>query len=1452
VRHWTIVGLIVVLAGLFGATGRAVAQQPVPPVPPEHYTLDPRGVDLVTGIFNHSSTDVVIGQPGAGGLSHARQNLQFGWTDSVQGSLRGAGSSVVTVIYGVESEVFTLSGGVYTPVSAQGATLTQSGTDYIYTTASGAVVKYTTNYCYTTTGGSCTTSAYLYEVTDPTGEKTTYTYTTQNYLRSVDSNGNPVTGTAVRLTSIANNRGYMLRYVYQKDTIAGAGGSATLTSRVLAWMTIASVTGVNTAVDYCDPASTSCTYSRTWPSATYGYPASGDQTVTDQSGRTTTYLYNGLYGAPVGIQYPGSTSNDVTITYTGSGGSTRLSTVTDATGTWSYSYSDAGSTRTMTVTGPMGQVLTAVSDQSIGRATSVTQTTTAGASPVTRTWAYHYDGQRRLDQITNPEGDYTVLAYDARGNVTSTTAVAKPGSGLANIVTSATYPSTCSTPVTCNKPLTTTDARGNVTDYVWNGTHGGLESVTAPLPNPSATVRPQTRISYAAQTAYYKNSSGVIVAAPSSITLPVSTSACATNAAPGCVGTIDEVKATVAYGSSGVANNLLPTLTTRGDGGGTLSVTTAVTYDPNGDVLTVDGPLAGTGDTIRYRYDAARQRVGVVGPDPDAGGGLLNRAQRMTYNARGQLTLTEVGMTPGYSDTDWTSFSVLQKQATEYDSWGRPAVSRSQDASGNTLALQQVGYDAAGRAQCAATRMNPGAFSSFPATSACSLGTTGGYGPDRIIQMTYDAADRPISTVSGVGTASTITESVTYTANGQTATLTDGNGALSAINYDGFDRRSGLYYPNPSSPGAINLADYEGYGYDVAGNVITYRNRAGDTFGMSYDNLNRRITLGGSAVADRTFSYDNLNRPITTAFTSGGPSSTNGWDALSRLTSQTQSPLGTVSYGYDAAGRRVWTGWPDGFWVAYDWSYANDLMTIRENGATTWALAAYGYDNLGRRITEARNNGVISGFGYDGISRLSGMTHDLPGSSQDISWGYSYNPAGQIVSRSVSNNAYVYTPASTAIAYVNNLLNRLTSINGSAVGYDGRGNITSAPGATYGYNAENQMTSASTGAGSSGYAFDPTGRLYQAVGGTNRRFLYDGQQVIAEYDGSGVIQNRYVPGLGLNDVVTSYDSGANRTWLLSDERQSVVGLTNASGAATSINTYDEYGVPGASNAGRFQYTGQMWLPDAQLYHYRARAYAPQIGRFMQTDPLGYAAGMNVYGYVSADPVNFVDPLGLMLMRAYACGRTWVGVPRDMPNQANTGNYIPLSCAVGTSNNQPNYRERERGSDGVTRTCLAPEPDSAIGKATNAGGYASDGLSDLAGGILKASGQGAAAEIATGRLGILGKGLGAVQQINQAFMSNNAGRPADIAAVSGIARFVGSVAGGDAGATWAFGAVMAVGIGAATIVGAPVVGALGVGIAVTAVVAGVAGGAAGAYYGEALGGMVGDAYAEIRGYTGCEE
>jgi RHS repeat-associated protein len=102
----------------------------------------------------------------------------------------------------------------------------------------------------------------------------------------------------------------------------------------------------------------------------------------------------------------------------------------------------------------------------------------------------------------------------------------------------------------------------------------------------------------------------------------------------------------------------------------------------------------------------------------------------------------------------------------------------------------------------------------------------------------------------------------------------------------------------------------------------------------------------------------------------------------------------------------------------------------------------------------------------------------------------------------------------------------------------------------------------------------------------------------------------------------------DRRWLIPDERGSIVAVTNASGTAIAVNSYDEYGIPATTNLGRFQYTGQAWIPELGMYYYKARIYSPTLGRFMQSDSIGYGAGMNVYAYVGGDPVNFSDPLGL--------------------------------------------------------------------------------------------------------------------------------------------------------------------------------------------------------------------------------
>jgi len=76
-------------------------------------------------------------------------------------------------------------------------------------------------------------------------------------------------------------------------------------------------------------------------------------------------------------------------------------------------------------------------------------------------------------------------------------------------------------------------------------------------------------------------------------------------------------------------------------------------------------------------------------------------------------------------------------------------------------------------------------------------------------------------------------------------------------------------------------------------------------------------------------------------------------------------------------------------------------------------------------------------------------------------------------------------------------------------------------------------------------------------------------------------------------------------YLHTNHQGSVIASSRQDGSVEYINTYDAYGVSGDLNEGRFGYTGQVWLAEVGLYHYRARAYRAEIGRFLQTDPVGY-------------------------------------------------------------------------------------------------------------------------------------------------------------------------------------------------------------------------------------------------------
>jgi RHS repeat-associated protein len=192
-------------------------------------------------------------------------------------------------------------------------------------------------------------------------------------------------------------------------------------------------------------------------------------------------------------------------------------------------------------------------------------------------------------------------------------------------------------------------------------------------------------------------------------------------------------------------------------------------------------------------------------------------------------------------------------------------------------------------------------------------------------------------------------------------------------------------------------------------------------------------------------------------------------------------------------------------------------------------------------------------------------------------------------------------------------------------------------GRTFAYDGQNQLTSSSLSGVTASLTYDPLGRLYQLSSPSGvRRFLHSTDdsgkpEVISEYDGNNQLTNHYGYGPGPDEPVLWWDgaSGFAQRNLQTDERGSIVAVTDASGNPVGINAYDEYGVPaGGSVTGKFGYTGQMWLPEVGLYYYKARMYDPDGVGFVQTDPAGTVDSPNLYEYALDNPVNFTDPTGL--------------------------------------------------------------------------------------------------------------------------------------------------------------------------------------------------------------------------------
>jgi len=838
-----------------------------------------------------------------------------------------------------------------------------------------------------------------------------------------------------------------------------------------------------------------------------------------------------------------------------------------------------------------------------------------------RTSTATYDGINRAITRTAPLGGQTLLSYDWLGNVTSLQKIP-----YSTTPVTATIPALTATyDANCGKIGSLTDAKGNVTLWSYDPAKCWLNSVTQPAvvdAKTGNTTNPLTQYSY---TTYGLK---LTVTDPTGLQAKYGYD----NAWNPTTRTVDptNLALTTSFYYDGGSS-----ATTAGTGPG--NVTTAI--DPRGNAST-------------YTYDNDRRVKSVTAPSATCSKTENTYTGELLTSSRQAKKCS-----PNESDTSTVSDSDWAVTSTAYSPDGKPLAVT--DPSGD-LALSW--YDADDRATDSIACLTTGNASfTNPLLPTCP-------GASRITHSAYDAAGEVTNVYKGWGRPGQITYATYhYNLDGAQDWVKDADAHQTTNVLDGYDRLYQLQFPD---------ASYEQYAYDNNGNLVCKRNRdstasgancslfaAGTTITTVFDALNRETSRSVPANALGHFqrslstSYDlasrkwNLGLSDTETGTTSNQTLYNRYDTAGRLTSVDDSYLtglfnstctpgtsrcfGSVGATYDAASNlATQTLYGAGGTTSYTETYSYDPLN-RFTGLTGEGIphASYlPYDALGRPTSATWGNTTQTGWAFQDDGDMTGLSHTIAGAV--TSWTLNHDGSHQIVAETLSDNTLEMKAASTATSYTINNLNQYTAVGSTTPAYDKNGNLTGNGAWTYEYDEENRLRKA-TGPNTVLYDYDPAGRRRsKSVNGILTYYTSDGAEEVAEWGGTGALTTRYLNGTSTDDHIAMLDytcgSPPCRYYYHPDWHGTTMMLSNATNGVYQKYSYDPYGVESSSDpvtGNPFRYTGRRLDAETGLYYYRARYYSTTLGRFLQTDPIGSKADLELYAYTYDDPLNATDPTG---------------------------------------------------------------------------------------------------------------------------------------------------------------------------------------------------------------------------------
>ncbi|MFV8250466.1 RHS repeat-associated core domain-containing protein [Bdellovibrio bacteriovorus] len=587
------------------------------------------------------------------------------------------------------------------------------------------------------------------------------------------------------------------------------------------------------------------------------------------------------------------------------------------------------------------------------------------------------------------------------------------------------------------------------------------------------------------------------------------------------------------------------------------------------------------------------------------------------------------------------------------------------------------------------------------------------------LQFSYDLSGNQISAIqtSGVGAPKTYTRS--FDAFNRLSTVRDPSGGITSYSYNALGKLTTIKFPSEKSShfeydilGRVvskrnPLGIVNSYEYDQRGQVVQEVDGNGNIRRYMYDETGRikRVQSNDDAIS---YSYGEDNR--LSSLSSNSSKINLSYDSRGRVFRESisgqgqvvQYPASNQEFQYDASGnlKGIKTGYGD---LAYGYDEAGRLVQVSSPWGGVFSIS---YDSLSRRSRVGRVGGYVD-YGYGTSGNLQSVSNYVNGSLIDftqISLNnslvaskrspagesiYQYDSSGQLSSASLTGETYQYDL----------LGNRLSDALGREYTYDASGYRLNSDGVydylydangnqiskisksgsqhsfKYTYNSANQMVAVKEYVNFSdvvarvevNYVYDVVGRRikktvinrqYPVDSKKNytRYYHYSGQNLLAEFDGNGVMLARYTSdplkmdeiysiSITSGGVAAGLSSQTGQHYLQKDHLGSTTAVVGENGALLQRYKYDSFGkilkIESASGTDvtlnppvrtSIAFTGREYEDETGLYYYRARFYDPHVGRFIQEDPdpgvlLNPASLNSKYVYVQNNPLIFKDPTG---------------------------------------------------------------------------------------------------------------------------------------------------------------------------------------------------------------------------------